>query len=316
MDQYNIRFGFFSSGVKERNDILVAELLKLALGESRYLEIAPCLKIFSRDDLSVNSNDRNKKIKDLRKALDPTECLENTVLVDDDRSYAHPKQIKNMFLIPFSVNDSNFRSLSRSDDALRRINSIFYITGVLFAAIENVNISGSSLTHELFKLQYIDCGNEKYERFFEIFYNRNTVYHPEQEVIFNKIDGMMTVGERYLKTINPALQMLKTLEFFSPHYFPLLPPLHRENSMRRALYLEAANERKKIEISECNFWCNMDSYFFKTKRIIKSIDEEPLKRQEYQTEYESDVRKLTLFGENQGRPSESNFKMRRPFMLF
>lgn len=48
--------------------------------------------------------------------------------------------------------------------------------------------------------------------------------------------------------------------------------------------------------------------------MIASLNEELLKRQEYQAEYESDVRLLTFFGRNQGRPMEPDFRRRRLFI--
>lgn len=109
-----VRMSFFSSGIKERNELLVPELLCLSLGKKRYESIQDKVVICSRNDLEKAAESlknaqydyygfcSGNDTKDLNKILREDEDLEWAILVDDDQSYVHYGQEKNLLKIPMA----------------------------------------------------------------------------------------------------------------------------------------------------------------------------------------------------------------------
>ncbi len=119
----DIKVSFFSAGKKERNELFVEELLKLALTPSKYEDIKHKLRILSRNDLiSASLEERQtqmkiydilpgRKQKDLSKILCEGELLEHAILIENDITYVACGQAKNVLLMP-SNDNYNFRVLS------------------------------------------------------------------------------------------------------------------------------------------------------------------------------------------------------------
>lgn len=113
-----VRVSFFSSGAKERNDIFVDCLLKLALDEKKYKSIKQDVRILSKKDLTIRDDDDGRNLnalynikggvkqKDLREILQGEELLENVVLIEDDSSYVASGQVENLLHVRESCDDS------------------------------------------------------------------------------------------------------------------------------------------------------------------------------------------------------------------
>lgn len=127
----NVKISFFSAGDKKRNIVFVDQLLKLSLPEIEYEEVKSKICILSRDDLTEPTHEEGRKQyelydvypgnrqKDLSKALENSEFLENAVLIDDDSSYIACGQAKNILYVPESEN-SNFTVLPSKCDSYER----------------------------------------------------------------------------------------------------------------------------------------------------------------------------------------------------
>lgn len=150
LDDQKITLAFFSSGDKERNRILVADLCQLALGIERYCEIAQKIIILSREDLTPDpSKQSSRNTKDLQKITRSAETFLNTILVDDDSSYTHPNQDRHVLWPRFSTDYSDFDAVHRYSSrtsSIHSVNAVFYVSGVLSQAIDRARRTHSSLS--------------------------------------------------------------------------------------------------------------------------------------------------------------------------
>lgn len=106
--QPNIRVSFFSSGSKERNRLLVNQLLQKTLLKEAYEKMEPETAILSKEDLIENRDEDTKtdtpyypgpKQKDLSKVLRPGESIEDALLIEDNSHYATVGQYKNLLKV-------------------------------------------------------------------------------------------------------------------------------------------------------------------------------------------------------------------------
>ncbi len=292
----DIRVSFFSSGVKERNDIFVKEILEIALGKDHYEKIKDSVTILSRCDVTSCTREESLEAervysirpgnyqKDVSKVLREGESLENTVLIDDDSSYCAHNQAANMLFVPPSE-EGNFyhlpdkfiecdeeghhliyiatpeeknvstydkervenkdqvmlikkeegyelrfldrktglyqeKSVSKKDaetlstfslkdktvhpelyklihsygGRIRKIfhdvNRIYYATGLLFTALERAKLKGTSLSQELFSLQFKEKKQWVYERLRDL----------------SKKDDFYLIGLKKLQEVNSSLE--------------------------------------------------------------------------------------------------------------
>jgi len=237
-DQNDILFDFFSSGIKQRNQLLITTLLILALGQERYSQIAPGLQILSRKDLDDHPS-YYTKIKNLRYVTGFKEHGNNILLVDDNKDCIDPLQLRNVLLIE-GVDERNFSSMEHSV-----INSVFFICGMLITIINTADGVNSSLLTALFFLQA-----------------SSQLSHYKE---------LISLGESELKHMNPELVALDSSRLFSPNYAPALPPLHHENNQRRALDAESDVARNDIKKEES--WLRKhELHFFHEMRDLIRVE--------------------------------------------
>lgn len=141
----NIRMSFFSSGISERNEIFVTELLRLSLGQERYESIQDKITVCSRNDLEKADNSfsiaqreyygfcSGNNTKNLNKISRDNETLDWAILIDDDVSYAKHGQEKNLLKIPMAwvLTFSSFFQNQRSEEDFFRGHMFFQTTYVL-----------------------------------------------------------------------------------------------------------------------------------------------------------------------------------------
>lgn len=289
LDRAQVRIAFFSAGASVRNDLLVEHLLKLALGEARYLELLPTLKILSRDDL-VQSPHSKLKIKDLSKALEADEHMSNVILIDDNSNYSHPDQIINLLLLPYSPLLFDFDDVYTPRDSnvelqviIKKVNAIFYISGMLLETISKARCLQLTLKDALFSLQYKDCGNGDYERFFNRLYDPESRCPLDENEISAYFSSVFEHGERLLQTANPELRMVEVNHFFSERYRVHLPENHMQLSIRREL-IQEENIKRGINVYQEEFmkW----GLFHRSQQLHLQYDEER-SRQECEAEFEN-----------------------------
>lgn len=170
----NVRISFFSSGIEERNIPFVRELLTRSLGADRYEKVKDSVSIFSKNDLIPRPpEDEGKQFgllfgnmkKDLNKTLKRGESLSSTVLIDDDMSYVHYGQEKNLLLVPFSsatyIFSSDLKGMFMDKD-LNRANHIFYVAGMIKAALQQ----GREKLAETFQILQCRTDEESYRKDF------------------------------------------------------------------------------------------------------------------------------------------------------
>lgn len=118
----NVKVSFFSSSKEEVCVRFVEQLLKSALGESKYADVKQKVKVLSRNDLTEASDEAKKEHfrlyglhvgnmqKNIAKVLGEGESLENAVLMDDDKTYVEMGQARNFLSVP-CTNGRNFEVL-------------------------------------------------------------------------------------------------------------------------------------------------------------------------------------------------------------
>lgn len=216
----NVKISFFSSGIKERNEILVEKLLCQSLGKTRYESIKNQIIICSKDKLTALKNGReqydnygiykgNYK-KDLTHISNQQGTLDRTILIDDDTSYCYYGQEKNV-LNTLYADDLTFSHIyaSRKNRPLdieehnHCANHVYYITGLLITLFEIVkNDKTKTLRDVLFEIQYKKNDNP-------------SIFKPRME-FNNKLfenENYYQLGLKELQKINPDLRL------FSPDYF-------------------------------------------------------------------------------------------------
>lgn len=134
----NARVCFFSSSDKERNHKFVAELLKRS-HPNDYNSLLKTVAVYSRPDLVLPENHGSShffgiKKKDLHIVLKQGERLENTILIEDDLSYVAVGQEKNVLFT--SCHSFFHEAVNWNPDCFYAANHIFYITGLLIAALK------------------------------------------------------------------------------------------------------------------------------------------------------------------------------------
>lgn len=164
----NIRLSFFSSGIKERNEIFVKELLCLSLGQQRFEAIRDKVIVCSRNDLEIPNDMESRvqreyygfcsgnKTKNLNKILRDKETLDWSILIDDDPSYAHYGQEKNVLKIPCAW-EFTFSRFHRDPECEEKfhVNHIFYACGIICTLLEIAkNEPDKPLSELLFEMQY------------------------------------------------------------------------------------------------------------------------------------------------------------------
>ena len=273
LDEKQIRLAFFSAGVATRNELLIAELLKLALGETRYQEIKSTIKILSKDDLTPHPQDVWVKIKDLKKFIEPDEQLEDIILVDDTKRNAHPEQCTNLLHVPFIADYYDFQNAIKDphtdQQEIRRINSAFYTSAVLCKAIEQVRLAQTPLSRALCQLR--------------------------RDLLSEQYHAWLLDGEVFLKTINPELRLCTHQNFFSPAYVVTQPTDHQNNSLIREFSAHEETARQTIERVKFSAHCHIFS-------ISKVSQNEISARQAYQDQYEIGVKDLKFFRIISSRP--------------
>ncbi|HSX26364.1 MAG TPA: hypothetical protein VLE89_05085 [Chlamydiales bacterium] len=201
----NVRVSFFSSGIRQRNELLIPQLLQKALPET-HERIRFETTILSREDLTELSREKSypkspfslgNKQKDIEKVLRPGELLENTLLIEDDSSYAMPEQYKNLLHVPETESDHFFEE-DPDEDFYPQANRIYYLAGILFTALEQARRDNLPLAASLYSIQFSNDKPIRWE--------------------LQKNDHFYKIGLSKLQEIDPSLQ------FHSPHLCKTLSP--------------------------------------------------------------------------------------------
>jgi hypothetical protein len=171
-----INLAFFSSGRKERNAEFVKELLIRSLGKDKYLEVEPSIIILSREDLTPGDGNQASQMyqnfglcwgnnkKDITKALGKDGSLANAIFIDDDPTYIYYGQEKNFLRSPCGnvayydalkkmTPDTEFYE-HRSDELFFKLNTVFYIAGVLSDCIDEFEKGHDVTTGLLFDMHF------------------------------------------------------------------------------------------------------------------------------------------------------------------
>ena len=172
----DVEIAFFSAGVDWRNEHLIKGILCLALGELRYAQLQSTLRIFSRQHLKYSAAEKCM-VKDLTLFGHP---CENTVIIDDDMNYFKREHAFNVLqilpvrLLSYLVIHQS-QTISKKlrytwpsfiddihhDGHFASVNQLFYVTGLLFKALDMVaDGASSSLRDALKKLQYQEVVNK------------------------------------------------------------------------------------------------------------------------------------------------------------
>jgi len=153
----DVKIIFYSGGLKDRNEQLISELLKLTQHVKKDV-----INILSRDDL-IHSTDHIQPLstynginnfhgyykKDLSKYC---RNLNSTILIDDSTSYVYKNQEKNLLYIngnplSFIMNDSHF---------IRDRNHLFKAIGILFTVLNMSTLENINIVDALSAVQYYD----------------------------------------------------------------------------------------------------------------------------------------------------------------
>lgn len=234
----NVKLAFFSSGDPHRNQVFVRELFKLTFGDT-YKEKIKKIKIYStmtKSDHAILKRTEKKIDRDReqyntfnietwsqRKKLPVTQTeLEWTVMIDDQLPNAYYGQERNLLKIS-ECREKHFSKMyecfydakhQMCNESFIAINHIFFMTGLLFAALEKAVLENKTMATVLFNMQY----TAKYEMSksaLKLFYN--------QELSNNKF--YMSKGLKLLSKFNSELKLIDNQYFFGAE--------QRETSLHR-----------------------------------------------------------------------------------
>lgn len=209
-----IRVSFFSAGRDIRNEPLVHALLKSSLSKQEYEKIKEGVQIYSRqhttEDTPAEKEDfskcfgvyKQKKRKNLQSIPKNGESLEDTVLIDDDHTNILVGQIKNHLFVE-RTEARHFESL-RTDpkDNVHIVNRIYYVAGLLFAAINKSKVENIFLSEALFRIQYKLKENQEKFHFREEILSEDLYYRLGLETLRAiKPDLQFTTRESYLASV-------------------------------------------------------------------------------------------------------------------
>lgn len=259
LDSRDIQIAFYSAGRKSRNEILIATLLKIALGEVRFQAIRPAVKILSRDDLvSLHPAIPDFQCKDLKKVLPSGKTdVCDIAIIEDNRNYLHPEQIKNGLLVLGAVQSDFFdvHEFGCDDPYIySRVNQIFYATGLLFSAMDDARRRNIALSDALHFIQYSYCA-----------IRRTHILNDDARTICqgNKLTAYFYLyGLKLLCAFNSNLRMIEAQMLFPEEYvshdfginYILDPALKKACDDQIDFFLEEASSRKKIQSGECEFF--------------------------------------------------------------
>ena len=212
-----IELAFFSAGLNWRNERFVKELLSLALGPARYQELKPTLKIISRDQLTWGEQAGLGK-KDLSLF---GHDLEHLVIIDDNLDVFHQEHIQNVLSITpitlhsfYTIHGSfidqkksiysweSFIDETHLDEHFASMNQLFYVTGLLFTALQRANHQQITLRQALTDIQFKESG---------------AIYHD-----LAKEPDFYYHGLNILRQKNPMIFFIDDMDFLAD-YFPKIP---------------------------------------------------------------------------------------------
>lgn len=223
-----INLAFFSSGPKERNTEFVKELLIRSLGKDKYLEVEPSIIILSKEDLTPAERNLDHQMylnfdlfrgdfkKDINKALVQDGTLANAILIDDSSTFIYYGQQGNFLRSPYG-NAECFNELKqlnpdskcyeyRSNELFFKVNTIFYIAGVLSDCI-NEFTKGHDVTKLLFDMHF----KKKADKLF--------AYEPRYDCMENK--EYYAKGLAFLRTVKPDICFVSYDDYVSTLNTPI-----------------------------------------------------------------------------------------------
>lgn len=243
------KLAFFSAGNACRNVVLVEALLTMALGEERYTQMKHTVIIRSREDmLSDHSPDQpvvslhpHYGTKDLRKIV-PSDELDWAALIEDKERNAHPGQEKNIITVPgadhwsFELAYQFFLTATESSfETFKRVNQIFYLTGLLFTAVNKIEKGlAASLTDALHQIRQ---GHEKDEK--NSVLSMNDALHHQL--------SFYLLGLEKLNEINPALRFVNHENFLDDCGVTSLAEIFEEKKVRSGLGFFALDVPEPVE---------------------------------------------------------------------
>ncbi len=202
------RIAMFSSAVKERNEELANNMVKLIFQEKAE-EVRPQIKVFSRTDCFDTSRLKNyrdfqpvffgnyKKV--LAGVVVPPEELPWSFLIDDDRSYMALHEEYNLIKVVF------YTSLTPlSSDSFRNFTycfKAFYLAGLfqaIFEMIENDHITAV----EAAKTIQVDNANMPFDHYFSYPTTEDYAFFEKGEKILKNIDPEAIMPPKIHQMIN------------------------------------------------------------------------------------------------------------------
>jgi len=161
----------FSSGIKARNEEFVSRLIQKSFPQ-RYEEVFAKIKIFSREDC-INTEDfldgdkyqgffSGHYKKALTNIIVPEEEISQTILIDDDESYAVKGEEENILKVCFSYSlcKKNEKFL---EGTFYSVHKMFFMAGILSKAFDLVAEKKISLREAVFYLQTEGIGRNFYQ---------------------------------------------------------------------------------------------------------------------------------------------------------
>ena len=252
----DITVSIFSAEEAERNELLMEQLLKLAMKEGSCDVIKP-MQILSRSDIERLKKD-GCYTKNLSKVSAAGGSLENVVLIDDDETYVSPGQEKNLLKAPWAET-SHFDNLlyrkvqkkeagvfapAKFGGSAQSANAIFYATGLLFDAIRTANETNKPVTEVLFEKQFIQIAKADRDYAGTFVQEGGLHYQARYRELYCE-NKYYLLGLEALQKVNPALT-LTTPQTMRASLSA--PPTAEEQAKISELLMDEVNDKEGCSI--------------------------------------------------------------------
>ena len=150
---HDVRIVFFSAGIDDRNITILEQILSQSLGKDTYqkLKTTGQFEIFSAHHLTQNYNailGEGRNIKDLEKIIKKGEILDNTILIEDDKSFIKFDQwpcIIALDLLDWNVmSNDGYKTFSK--------NGAYYLLGIFKEYFEKGHYNTLKLREGIIKI--------------------------------------------------------------------------------------------------------------------------------------------------------------------
>lgn len=201
---HGVQIGFCSSGIRQRNEELVPQLLQKAFPND-HEEILPNVPIFSREDLFDTTKlpdeegDKyqvpfygNYKKRLVGMAITEDE-LPNSIVVDDDRSYLATGEEKSFLRVQgTSLQYCPNPSVPYFEHDARGFHSAYYVAGILDEVARRMQSQGVTISDALWSVQVVETG-KPFDRDFQYPTSQDPAYYERGLEILRAIDPSLRI---------------------------------------------------------------------------------------------------------------------------